>query len=46
MSLSSLPRKRGLGGYCWNEWQGGRYHCTLPFGHSGRHWHAYSRKSW
>lgn len=37
---------RGLGGYCWAEHQGGRHHCTLPVGHGGMHWHAYSKTSW
>lgn len=46
MSLSSLRRRSGLSKYCWNEWQDGHYHCTLPTGHAGRHWHAYSKKSW
>ena len=50
MSTSTLPRLRvrdfGLGGYCWHEHPSRRVHCTKPVGHSGPHWHPYSKTSW
>ena len=33
-------------GVCWDEKPGDVYHCTLPPGHDGDHYHAYSRTSW
>ena len=47
VSTRTLPRHaRGLGGYCWTEHPNGGRHCTLPVGHTGSHWHTYSRTSW
>lgn len=47
MSNSTLPRRGGhISNYCWTEHPGGSWRCTLPVGHSGRHWHAYSKTSW
>jgi hypothetical protein len=33
-------------GYCWEEKPGRGYHCTLSAGHSGKHYHCYSRTEW
>jgi hypothetical protein len=47
VSKSTLPRLSGrISNYCWAEHTGTRVHCTEPFGHSGRHWHPYSKTSW
>lgn len=48
MSWKTLPRHTlsALGGVCWSEHGGGAYHCTLPAGHSGKHWHPYSGTEW
>ncbi|MFD7055569.1 hypothetical protein ACFWBS_41120 [Streptomyces mirabilis] len=47
MSKSTLPRAQGrISGYCWAAHTGTHVHCTEPFGHSGRHWHPYSKTSW
>jgi hypothetical protein len=35
-----------MSGYCWTEHSRTHVHCTEPFGHSGRHWHPYSKTSW
>lgn len=45
MSKSTLPRGR-ISGYCWTEHPRTSVHCTLPHGHSGAHWHPYSKASW
>lgn len=45
MSKSTLPRGR-MSGYCWDEYSGTHVHCTMPAGHKGQHWHAYSKTSW
>ncbi|MEU1496972.1 hypothetical protein [Streptomyces sp. NPDC005732] len=37
---------RGLGGYCWAEDELTHLHCTKPPGHTGQHFHTYTRKSW
>jgi hypothetical protein len=47
MSKSTLPRLSGrISNYCWAEHTGTHVHCTEPVGHSGRHWHPYSKTSW
>ncbi|MGW1614424.1 hypothetical protein ACWCQZ_34285 [Streptomyces sp. NPDC002285] len=47
MSASTLPHTlAAISNYCWQANLGGNMHCTLPRGHSGRHWHAYSKTSW
>ncbi|MGD1220019.1 hypothetical protein AB9Q10_16500 [Streptomyces krungchingensis] len=47
MSKRTLPRYDGpMSGYCWALHPDGRRHCTLPRGHSGTHWHPYTRASW
>jgi len=47
VSKSTLPRAKGpISGYCWAEHTGTHVHCTEPVGHSGRHWHPYSKTSW
>lgn len=48
MSKATLPRVRVPNGhsYCWAERSFTHARCTLPIGHGGMHWHAYSRTSW
>lgn len=48
MSKKTLPRHTlsAIGGVCWAEHSITHYHCTLPAGHGGGHWHAYSKTSW
>jgi hypothetical protein len=46
VSKSTLPRVPNGHRYCWAEHSGGGKRCTLPTGHSGRHWHPYSKTSW
>jgi hypothetical protein len=44
VSTSTLPRARGrVSGYCWTEHPRGGLHCCLPMGHSGKHYHPYSK---
>jgi hypothetical protein len=33
-------------GYCWAERPGWRLHCTKPPGHTGKHWHTYTKTGW
>ncbi|MER5470861.1 hypothetical protein [Streptomyces sp. NPDC002685] len=45
-SSAPPPARRRISNYCWVEHPNGARHCTLPVGHAGTHWHAYSKKSW
>ncbi|MFF4523258.1 hypothetical protein [Streptomyces bluensis] len=40
------PAPRGIGGYCWATHPSKGVHCTNPLGHSGGHWHPYTKTSW
>ncbi|MFD5814430.1 hypothetical protein [Streptomyces sp. NPDC127038] len=47
MSKKSLPRYSGpMSDYCWAEHPNGGFHCFLPAGHAGTHYHPYRRKNW
>ena len=46
MSKTTLPRVPNGHRYCWDESSSRHVHCTLPIGHSGQHWHPYTRTSW
>jgi hypothetical protein len=43
MSKATLPRGR-MSSYCWAESAGGTMHCCLPVGHTGPHYHPYTRR--
>lgn len=46
MNKATLPRVPNGHRYCWAEHSSTHVHCTQPTGHSGRHWHPYTRTSW
>ncbi|WP_405873960.1 hypothetical protein [Streptomyces sp. NBC_00005] len=46
MSQATLPRLSNGHRYCWAEHPRTHVRCTDPAGHSGTHWHAYSKTSW
>ncbi|MGW7087475.1 hypothetical protein ACWGH2_28815 [Streptomyces sp. NPDC054871] len=35
-----------IGGLCWDRKPGDALHCTLGQGHTGDHFHAYTRTRW
>lgn len=46
VSQATLPRLSNGHRYCWAEHPRTHVRCTDPAGHSGTHWHAYSKTSW